>query len=180
MTSHTTREPSILTNEEYANAISAARKSASTVKNKASRIPFTEEEDTKLRNLVKIFGDKCWRVVSLNMVDRTAKQCKDRYFNSLAPNLENGKWTSAEEDLLREKVETLGTHWSIIAKFFTNRGPNNIKNHWNRVLSKKKAKKSIAAESLVKPPVIYKQESDINFDSDFLHFDFDWMMIDTL
>ena len=180
MTSHTTRERYTLSNEEYANTISVAKKCPATVKNKASRIPFTEEEDTKLRNLVKIFGDKCWRVVSLNMVDRTAKQCKDRYFNSLAPNLENGEWTSAEEDLLREKVETLGTHWSIIAKFFTNRGPNNIKNHWNRVLSKKKAKKVIDAESLVRPSLVSQQENDINVDSGFVHFDFDWMMIDTL
>lgn len=70
-------------------------------------------------------------------IGRTAKQCRDRYFNCLAPNLKNGEWTAAEEHLLEEKVHELGTKWSAISKFFTCRSPNNIKNHWNRVMLKK-------------------------------------------
>lgn len=178
MTTHTTRERIILANDKSTNtATSASTSPTSSTKNKASRIPFTEEEDLKLRRLVGVFGENCWRVISLNMSGRTAKQCKDRYFNSLAPNIENGEWTSEEEDLLREKVETHGTRWSIIAKFFTNRGPNNIKNHWNRVLSKKKPINITKKEPSVKRPIVFND----NFDYfDAFNFENDWAMIDTL
>jgi hypothetical protein len=178
MTVHTTRELSFQRNKMCAPAAQMKQNSMSAIKFKALRIPFTEDEDAKLKQIVGIFGEDCWRIVSLNMPGRSAKQCKDRYFNSLAPNLENGEWTSEEENLLREKVDTLGTRWSIIAKFFKNRGPNNIKNHWNRVLSKKN---TVSKEANVQQPLVYKEIDEFNF-LDPINYEFeDWAtMIDTL
>lgn len=129
------------------------------------RAPFTKEEDQQLLKLVGCFGDNAWRIVAAGMGDRTAKQCKDRYFNSLAPNLMNGEWTKEEERLLYEKVNEFGKKWSVIAKYFMNRGPNNLKNHWNRVMLRKQA---LFAPS-VEPSVV--QDEVVPFHSDFDEFD---------
>ena len=133
MTAHSTRE---IASSKLTGKAQLGDNSTKTTKIRA-RIPFTEKEDENLKNLVAYFGEGCWRNISLNMPGRTAKQCKERYLNSLAPNIKNGEWTTEEEDTLSELVRIHGKQWSIIAKCFNGRGPNNIKNHWNRVMTKK-------------------------------------------
>lgn len=140
MTAHTTRE------------LKQAR---------ATRTPFTHAEDLQLLKLVEVLGENCWRIISSTLPNRSAKQCRDRYFNSLAPRLSNGEWSEDEERLLYEKVQEIGTKWSVLSKFFTNRGPNNIKNHWNRVMMRKQASFAAPAEQV---PKVEVEPFQIDFD----------------
>ena len=165
MTAHSTRE--IAQTKVIKSLKPAAYGQNGKCKTRA-RVPFTEAEDEQLKRWVSIFGENCWRVISLQMPERTAKQCKERYFNSLAPNLKNGEWTADEEDLLIQKVAEYGTHWSTISQFFKNRGVNNIKNHWNRVVSKKKTT-NVAIETK-NEEILFDQFDDFHFDAEAFNY----------
>ena len=175
MTAHTTREIASTDGCRNLGAGRGQRKSKTQV-----RVPFTEAEDSKLRQLVSIYGENCWRIVSLHMAERTAKQCKDRYFNSLAPNLKNGEWTKEEEDILCAKVAQFGTHWNLIATHFKNRSPNNIKNHWNRVISKKQ-KKDASVEAK-QEKLFFENFDEFELENDSLSYDLcnNWVLADML
>mgnify|MGYP001054217009 CR=1 FL=1 len=92
---------------------------------------FSPQEDEFLKYLVSVYGDKDWKFISKQMPNRTTRQCRERYKNYLAPEIINGAWTEAEDELLRQKYEEFGPKWSKISTFFQSRSDVNIKNHWN-------------------------------------------------
>jgi hypothetical protein len=47
------------------------------------RRKFIAEEDTKLRALVESLGTKSWEEIARCILERTVRQCRDRYQNSL-------------------------------------------------------------------------------------------------
>lgn len=94
------------------------------------RHKFSPEEDEKLRQIVQEQGSNNWRFVAELMPGRSARQCRDRWKNYLAPGIKNGPWTPEEDQLLEEKYRELGSQWSRIAKCFPNRTDINIKNRW--------------------------------------------------
>ncbi|EAY22575.1 Myb-like DNA-binding domain containing protein [Trichomonas vaginalis G3] len=91
---------------------------------------FTPSEDEKLRLLVNVLGVSNWKKVSEYMVTRTARQCRDRYKNYLAPHLNNSPWIKVDDDKLLNLVETMGKKWSLIAKEFPGRTDINIKSRY--------------------------------------------------
>lgn len=100
------------------------------------RKKFSPEEDKLLTDLVLKFGPKKWSVIAQYLPFRTARQCRDRYSNYLAPGFFNGQWTQEEDDLLYEKYKEIGPKWSQMKDFFKNRSPNSLKNRWNYFISK--------------------------------------------
>lgn len=95
------------------------------------RRSFTKEEDEKLIGLVKCYGEKnCWREIADRMPNRNTKQCRERYFNYLSPNINNSPWTEKEDKLLEEKYEEYGSKWSFLKKFFKERSYINIRNRF--------------------------------------------------
>lgn len=100
-------------------------------KTKKMRDPFTPQEDEKLKKLVSIFGTKNWRIVAASLLGRTPKQCRDRYTNYLAPEINHSEWNEEEDKLLYEKYLKYGPKWSFLCKFFQNRTANDIKNRYN-------------------------------------------------
>lgn len=103
---------------------------------KKSRIPFTKQEDEKLKYLVRNFGTKNWKAIAFFMNKRTAKQCRDRYSNYLFPGYFQGEWTKKEDDLLMKLYNEFGSKWSVLQTYFPNRSSNSIKNRWFYFLSK--------------------------------------------
>ena len=90
---------------------------------------WSADEDSKLAQLVenapaaeKRTGDgKCnfikinWSKLSRKMENRTAKQCRERYINSLKPDGKKGQWTEEEdENIIRMQAE-FGNQWSKIS-----------------------------------------------------------------
>lgn len=101
---------------------------------KRTRVPFTSEEDEKLRKLVAKFGGHNWSIISSFMKDRTSKQCRDRYSNYLTPGYFQGEWSKGEDNLLIQLYNQFGPKWTFMQKYFKGRSSNSIKNRWNYFL----------------------------------------------
>lgn len=108
--------------------------------NKKTRVPFTAEEDEKIKTLAEKYGTKQWSLISSFVKGRTPKQCRDRYCNYLFPGYFKGEWTKEEDELLEKLYIENGPKWSIIQKSFPERSQNSVKNRWNYFLCRQKNK----------------------------------------
>ena len=95
-----------------------------------ARIPFSKEEDDKIKELVKIFGTRNWLIVSSFIKGRSSKQCRDRYCNSLQTESYKRGWSKEEDELITRLYNKVGPKWSIIKKSFPHRSSHSIKNRW--------------------------------------------------
>ncbi|XP_076929482.1 transcription factor MYB119-like [Bidens hawaiensis] len=98
---------------------------------------WTVEEDSKLNALVSELGTKNWSRISSFMGGRAGKQCRERWYNNLHPDIKLDAWTEEEEQILIDSHERIGNKWSQIAKLLPGRTENAIKNHWNAATRKK-------------------------------------------
>jgi hypothetical protein len=101
------------------------------------RYVFTPKEDEVLEHYIKQLGTDSWDVIANNLPRRTAKQCRERWFTYLSPDINRSPWSPEEDGLLFDLMQVHGPKWGTIVELFCNRTPNNIKNRWNTV--KKKA-----------------------------------------
>ena len=87
-------------------------------------------------------GPSDWKNVSLLMTkkygikNKSSKQCRERWVNSLSPNINKGIWTEKEEKILFLTQLKIGNKWSELAKFLPGRSENDIKNHFYSKLRK--------------------------------------------
>ena len=99
---------------------------------------FTPAEDEKLRSIVQEVGEKSWDIVSKRMGTRNQRQCKERWFNYLSPNVKSLPWTIEEDQKLEQLHNELGAKWVKISQFFPSRTDTNIKNRWMVLQRQKK------------------------------------------
>lgn len=110
------------------------------------RQTWTVEEDKALENLTNLQGTRAWASISKeinklfhnNKSFRKGKQCRERYFNHINPNLKKGDWTDAEDRCILDMQKLNGNKWSEIAKNLPGRNENQVKNRWKSLKSKKK------------------------------------------
>lgn len=89
---------------------------------------FTPEEDAMLKALVEVTGPYHWEAKSSQMPGKSARQCRDRWFNYLDPKLNLDDWTEDEDQRLIDKFLQVGPHWKIIADYLGNRSTNAVRN----------------------------------------------------
>ena len=70
--------------------------------------PWTPEEDATVIRLVQIHGTKKWSFIARQLNGRLGKQCRERWYNHLNPDINKGEWTDEEDRILLDAHEELG------------------------------------------------------------------------
>jgi len=66
---------------------------------------------------VKSYENKKWIKIQQHVPGRTDVQCRERWVNILAPEVNQGPWTTEEDELLLNTIEQYGIgKWSQISK----------------------------------------------------------------
>ena len=97
---------------------------------KFSKGSWTLEEDENLLQSFNKFGRR-WNLLAKDIGNqRTSKQIRDRYMNTLDPGLNKRNFTKAEEKTLLNCFEKMGKSWTKISSIFPGRTGEMIKNKY--------------------------------------------------
>ena len=142
---------------------------------KASKKNWSNEEDLLLSKIVSERGARNWSSVSKEINSlwhnskpvRIGKQCRERWFNHLNPELLKGQWSEEEDKYIIRKQLDIGNKWSEIAKYLQGRTENQVKNRWKSLKKKeeKQRKKDQRMKKRQKLRISHKNEGNRNFSS---------------
>ena len=77
-----------------------------------------------------------WKKISFEMKNRNIRQCKERYYHYLSPNIKSDIWTPDEDIILLKMIDQHGRKWKYFENIFSGRTEINIRNRYY-VLSRK-------------------------------------------
>lgn len=97
---------------------------------------------------VEKFGPKSWQKIPEYVPMRSAKQCRERWFNHLDPNVIDRDWTPIEDQAIFSRYQDIGPKWSLIARILPGRTDNAIKNRWHASIAKRITKDENGREIL--------------------------------
>jgi hypothetical protein len=86
-------------------------------------------------------GPSKWSQCAEFINGRSGKQCRERWFNTLHPEVRRGGWSPEEDYIIFKKYNEVGSKWSQISKELPGRTENSIKNRFYSTLRR------IAAET---------------------------------
>jgi hypothetical protein len=75
-------------------------------------------------------GAQKWTDVAKFVPTRTSKQCRERWFDRLAPGIRREPFEPWEDTILLDAQKELGNHWSRIAQRLPGRSACAVKNRW--------------------------------------------------
>ena len=100
----------------------------------AKRKHWTAEEDEAIRAVASKKSSCKWSELAaiiardFGITGRTAKQCRERWYNHLDPLINNQPWSVPEQQLLFNAHAQLGNTWAHITSLIPGRSENAVKN----------------------------------------------------
>lgn len=102
------------------------------------RRAWTAHEDELLRNAVNKATLQSrglvWRELAKSVPGRTNKDCRRRWWNSLAGLTSKGQWSESEDERMLAAFAKYGPQWTLVAAAVGTRHPDQCSSHWTQVL----------------------------------------------
>ena len=114
------------------------------------RTNFSAAEDALLVEIVNKMSDIDWKAVAELLGSRTARQCRERYHNYLAPEVSVKDWSPEDDRLLEEQYEIYGPQWAKMRASFPGRSCVNIKNRWAKLSAQRRKHPELMPEPQTK------------------------------
>jgi hypothetical protein len=121
--------------------------------------PWRLDEDKKLIEWVKVEGPHKWSQCAELIPGRSGKQCRERWFNTLNPDVKKGNWTAEEDFKIFSLFSETGSKWSKIATHFPGRTENSVKNRFYSTLRRIASETKKSGQTSYAPSCV--GESDI-------------------
>lgn len=102
---------------------------------------WTPKEDNLLLDWVQSNGPSRWTQCAKLIKGRGGKQCRERWLNTLNPNIKKGNWKDEEQELLFSLIQKFWSQWTAISKEMQFRSDNSVKNYFYSSIRKIKSSK---------------------------------------
>lgn len=112
-------------------------------KSTITKIQWSKKEDEELFRIITLKGTKQWQEIAEVLNDylgvvRNGKQCRERWYNFLNPEINREPFTPEEDLQILKLRKDIGNRWSEIVKLLAGRTENSVKNRFNCMYKKVK------------------------------------------
>ncbi|RVD93273.1 Myb-like transcription factor [Tubulinosema ratisbonensis] len=107
-----------------------------------NRTTWNHQEDAKLTDLINKYSPKNWSKLANMLGNRNGKQCRERWYNHLTPNVNKSPLQEWEKEKILELQTKFGNKWTKISKELPGRTDNTVKNFYHSYKNRKEKKKS--------------------------------------